>query len=198
LKGSGVSKRIYRYNESFFSDFNALSCYWAGFIAADGYIKQVSPELSIKLGIKDIDHLSHFSQDIEYTGSIKTGIIANDRKYCRIRLCHAEKIVQDLNINFGIYQKKSFTFSPPVLEGANRIAFAKGLIDGDGWLASGNRIGFCGTKLACEFVKETFESKGEVTKLRKIYQTIIPKANVFAFKDYLDAVGRGLKRKWAA
>lgn len=54
----------YLLNKTFFRDFNELTCYWAGFIAADGCLRQNWRTLNFCLNAKDIEHLESFSKDI--------------------------------------------------------------------------------------------------------------------------------------
>lgn len=59
------SKSKLKCNDNLFSTYNEISCYWAGFILADGYIRKDSPTLHIKLSSKDVLHLNKFQECIK-------------------------------------------------------------------------------------------------------------------------------------
>ncbi|NYO85812.1 hypothetical protein G4A66_28110, partial [Escherichia coli] len=62
--------RTYKRNDSYFSTPNLENCYWAGFIAADGNIRQNNQTFAIALAKKDRQHLEQFKKNIQYTGPI--------------------------------------------------------------------------------------------------------------------------------
>lgn len=203
IKGSGISKRKYHFNENFFSNYNYLSSYWAGFIAADGYVQEhPQKELSIKLNSKDKKHLSLFKKDLDYSGSLKSGKYGKDKIYSRIRLCHADKIVFDLNNKFNIFQKKSLTLEPPSLSGKNALCYIKGYLDGDGWITIyKNRIfiGVCGTKGILEWIQNTLleNNHTKIFSRGNAYQWSISGEKAFYIKQKLDFCPRRLDRKWS-
>ena len=66
----------------FFESYNPYSCYWAGFILADGYVRTEKRNLlSIKLSIKDLSHLEKFKEAIKFEGSIEV-----NKDFCRISI----------------------------------------------------------------------------------------------------------------
>ncbi len=113
----------------------------AGFIAADGCVKHSkewnSITLSISLGIKDREHLQRFTEDIEFTGNVKEhynkgGYGRNGHTTCRVDVMTAKQVSQDLEQNFNITPRKTFTLQPPNIEEDNALAYIAGFIDGDG------------------------------------------------------------------
>lgn len=131
------NQRVYSVNDDFFEVPNILNCYWAGFIAADGYVRK--NELKIDLSLKDKTQLYRFKSDIGYQGIIheyKVEKVYKNKKRifeaCYISIT-SEKIVNDLLKNFNITNKKSLILLPPNINDKNLIdAFICGYIDGDG------------------------------------------------------------------
>lgn len=54
------NKSALKCDDHFFDTYTKESCYWAGFILADGFLRKDSPTLHIKLSKKDIEHLYNF------------------------------------------------------------------------------------------------------------------------------------------
>lgn len=96
-----------------------------GFIFADGYIckNKTGSEVSIELGIKDIDHLEKFNKDIDAnvnitkkikkSGKIK-GAYLKERELCSIRL-YSNKLADDL-INNNVVENKTKSDLFPIVE----------------------------------------------------------------------------------
>ncbi len=165
------AKTKYTFDEDFFSTFTPQSCYWAGFIAADGCI-QDDKHLSIKLTRKDKPHLERFSTDLGYTGVIYEGSGKNNfgigkekyntghHSHCTFWLGNAQKLIHDLQQNFNIGPRKSTSYThPDGLTDDQALAFIKGYIDGDGHIQRGKRtrITICGTKETLEWIKGVFD-----------------------------------------
>jgi hypothetical protein len=133
---SGSLKKKYSYNEDYFSKLTLESCYWAGFIAADGCLFEPRKSLSISLAIKDKQHLIKFKEAIEFTGKVKESYTTcNGKKFkiCTLRIYNCGNIWKDLINIFNITPKKSLTLVPPNLNINSLIeAFIIGYIDGDG------------------------------------------------------------------
>jgi hypothetical protein len=134
-----VIKKIF-HNKNFFKNPDPINSYWAGFIAADGCIREKLNQICIGLARKDKEHLQKFAKDCEYKGEIKDRIIKKDNeKFLKkeyetshLVICGASELIKDLNNNFNITSKKSLTLKPPQLSDINSLTFIKGLIDGDG------------------------------------------------------------------
>jgi len=118
-------------NEQFFSSITKAAFYWAGFIAADGWIEPDRDRLGLALQSADIGHLIKF----------KTAIAA-EHEICpfmsgsayRIRF-NSAKIVRDLNSLFNITGAKTFTYRMPYFEDDYLMyEFFRGYIEGDGHL----------------------------------------------------------------
>jgi hypothetical protein len=113
----------------FFSRENKKPYYWAGFIAADGYIEEDRARLGIGLAKKDIDHLYKFKKAIKSEHDICP--FMSGQAY-RIRF-NSKKIVEDLRYKFNITGKKTHNYKLPIIEEDYLLwEFLRGYIDGDG------------------------------------------------------------------
>lgn len=122
-----------KYNIHFFDTFTPESCYWAGFIAADGSIRSNRDTLSIKLANVDYHHLEKFAAAIEYTGSIK-----QNNLYCYIDV-NGKWFVDALYDNFNIVSNKTLILEPPIKIPDNLIwHYIRGYFDGDGCITQTN------------------------------------------------------------
>lgn len=171
--------KIYSCNEDYFSDLNPNSCYWAGFILADGYGSEEKRTLNIKLAAKDLSQIEKFKSDINFNGKIYHN--KNQNQYGV--LISSEKIIKDLKENFDIeFKNKTYTAKPPTkLTEQQKLAFLVGLIDGDGsinvanfktkgkYFYSKNRISLIGTREVCEWTKKIFEDLAE-EKIGNLFQ----------------------------
>lgn len=125
---SRIAHTKYQYNKLFFRSLSIDSCYWAGFIAADGYIKSSRKCLVIELGLNDKEHLKKFANAIKFNGPIST----YNRQSCIIRI-GCKDIIDDLENIFSIVNCKSNILKPPKLFDKRYIrAFIRGYFDGDG------------------------------------------------------------------
>lgn len=123
-------KRIY-VDLGFFSSPNILNSYWAGLIASDGtvYRSKGRNELRVELGSKDRVYLQSFCDDLSFEGTIK----GTKKDCCRATICGIPEILDDLERNFNIVERKTYCLEPPThLSEELSKAFLVGLIDGDG------------------------------------------------------------------
>lgn len=140
-------KRKYIFNESSFSTpFSAENCYWAGFIAADGWIQ--NNRISIELNSIDDKHLNKFRDFIDGNNNIRyRKRERSDKiiKYCSIGI-NSGQIVNDLKNNYNIVERKSVVLKPPEKIPNNLINhYLRGIFDGDGcirWDKGNFRITF--------------------------------------------------------
>lgn len=151
------------YNEKFFSNINIDSAYWAGFIAADGYINRKNNYVEISLADKDYCILEAIKKQTEYNGEIEK-IIRYGKKYIRIRFGASYQWIKDLTEIWNISSdNKSYNLLPPHINNKNYIySYIIGLIDGDGCICYyldkeyNNKklsLSIAGTKEILEFVK---------------------------------------------
>lgn len=198
----------------FFSRMDQISCYWAGFIAADGCVSlkrknnRAYPTLVITIHKQDRILLERFKQDIKYSGKIWN---AQSNKIS-IQLTRFDKGMKDLDTIFNIRPRKTYDLPAPNLTDPNLIrAYIAGYIDGDGCLRyrpNGNREIFMLDIMARQTLlvwikkffseicpegerQNTFYSYGEVSSYR------ISGKRAMAIAMYLKASPvNKLERKW--
>jgi len=202
-------KRVYDINDNFFENYNLINSYYAGFIAADGYIKE-NKYLSSMISIKDEIIFKNF---LHYTDSnYKIAYYkSNGFDVCSLTIL-SEKICNDLKTNFNIIPKKSLVLEPP--SNINKIefidAFIVGYIDGDGSISLMKNNTLCiqtmGTKEMLTWIQARFsEILGE--ELNVIYGDKRHSGNTFSLKisdkrarkiflHYFSIDLPKLKRKW--
>lgn len=174
--------RKYSVNDKFFSVPDIINSYYAGFIAADGSIDEKSNRVAIRISRKDEHLLEQLIIDCNYTGEVNY-YLGNDGLgegyvYADFRHHCQPQWVSDLQNNFNITPRKTFTLEPPEnLNEENTTAFIRGFIDGDGFISYQSKtkdrrhfcwaIGACGTKAMMEYLKFWFD-KWVPDKRRKV------------------------------
>lgn len=130
-KYSNAHHYKYSCNDGFFLKPNKRNSYWAGFIAADGHIHDKEARLSVRLANRDYEHLCILKEDLSYNNNVKIWGKA------AVLSLNSRQIVNDLEKNFNVVTKKSFTLTPPAhLSALHSLCFIIGYIDGDGSLSS--------------------------------------------------------------
>lgn len=141
----GVTSRehthTYSCNDKAFSEFTPESCYWAGFLAADGCVHEKKNVISLRLAIKDRDIIEKFKSWANSTYLIYD-IEVGARKYKnKIYQCSPQSFMRissnqwviDLRENFSLTPRKSLTLNPPLKIPDNLVShYIRGLFDGDG------------------------------------------------------------------
>lgn len=133
LMGNKCSVK-YSYNKKYFDSITNESCYWAGFIAADGYIRTKPQQMSVivVLSEKDKNQLYKFSEAVAFTGKIleyKSG----PYRSAFLGFHGASEIIEGLKNNFNVTHNKSKYLPPPnLIEESHIISYMVGFIDGDG------------------------------------------------------------------
>ncbi len=132
------SYRKYNINDSYFSIPNEENSYWAGFLAADGYIADRSncaksknnKTLNLELSIKDLEHIELFKNTLKYEGILRKRNRSNGIVVLQVS---SRQIIENLETIYNITPKKSFTLKPPTMLSTElQECFLIGLIDGDG------------------------------------------------------------------
>lgn len=162
LKKIDVKKNIrHSVNHDIFGSFTPESCYWAGFIAADGCINSNKRNVGIELAYIDNQHLKNLCgvverDDMVWVRERESG--GKIYKYSSVSIV-SKKIVSDLSDNFSVTPKKSLTLQPPNNLPKEYVHhFIRGYIDGDGhigWHKHNNkpRISVCsGSKKLLEWL----------------------------------------------
>lgn len=115
------------YDIHFFDEYNVDSCYWAGFIAADGYVRSDRDNVSIHLSASDASHLKKLETLTNYTG--KTRVYENE---CCLSFA-GEWFPKALAKNFDIYPRKTVNITISDKIPKDMIPhFLRGYFDGDG------------------------------------------------------------------
>jgi hypothetical protein len=136
LDRAGVKKNIKHpvQNDKVFGMFTKESCYWAGFIAADGFVGRPGT-IGVELAEVDREHLEKLCR---FVGRDET---THDRRrkrgdrwfdYCSI-VINSKTVAGDLLGNFNIVRAKSRVIMPPdKIPQELQRHFLRGYIDGDG------------------------------------------------------------------
>jgi hypothetical protein len=120
-----------KYNINFFSSYTPISCYWAGFIYADGCITDKYGVHKVHIGLQkdDENHLIKLAKTINYGGKLYDDI-SNDAKVLSIS---GRWYVEDLLKKFNITPQKSLTIDFPMHIPSDMLPhFIRGIFDGDG------------------------------------------------------------------
>lgn len=152
------------FNENYFAEPNLENSYWAGFIAADGYINDEpnrQRRLCVTLKSTDDEQLHNLKSSlgggaVRYYSDLdkRTG----NRHYKVAFSVTSEKICADLEKVFNIFARKSLTHEPPSLTGDLAYAFIAGYIDGDGSYSHGSNrpvLAIAGTKKLLTWISQT-------------------------------------------
>lgn len=123
------------FNRDFFRNINSISCYWAGFIGADGCLYERYKQLSFDLKITDACHLLKFCKDTDSTEKVKA-VYRKDKGLwaAQLYIRGVDQWFTDLGTVFNITPRKSLTLKPPaeLYEDSHILSYIKGYIDGDG------------------------------------------------------------------
>jgi hypothetical protein len=176
----GVRKKtVYEKDENFFDVPNLTNCAVAGFIAADGNLREDDHRLTINIAVKDLEFLEQIKELLQFEGDPKfqtterkeyikgdKKIAAGIRNMCRLSMS-CDKWYYDLIKHWNITPRKTYTLLPPSLtDNKLKMAFISGVICGDGWICktvndSGYLtygLGITGTSDLLRWVKSTFET----------------------------------------
>lgn len=117
-------------DHSVFFKYTNDSCYWAGFLAADGNI-DTNGTISIELNNKDLEAILAFKSFCKAEHCISHN---EEKNSSRIRFV-SRQIKEDLEYNYSITVNKTHTMPLPILTSKeNYAAFFRGFFDGDGCL----------------------------------------------------------------
>lgn len=130
IRKAGSNRKIL-VNDGAFNELSPESCYWAGFIAADGNVRK--NVLSIGLKYSDFVHLEKFKKFVDTSAEIKLfSTIKHKQSKCVIRFS-SKQIINSLKENFNIIPVKSLILQPPNINNEELIKhFIRGYFDGDG------------------------------------------------------------------
>lgn len=131
LKRLGIlkSKQKYHHQCDFFDDFTVDSCYWAGMMMSDGYVRENRNMFGIHLKSCDKQHLHNFLHVIKSNNLL----IYDTHTDAHCVQIYGKQCKQGLMTNFNIIPNKSKTARYPTTVPTNMHAhFIRGVIDGDG------------------------------------------------------------------
>lgn len=118
------------YNIHFFDTYTPESCYWAGFIAADGYIRDDRDATIIHLCNNDISHL-HKIKEL----TLHEGNISNSQKECSI-VFSGKWFRESLYKNFELTPRKTYhVLISEKIPNDMLKHFIRGYFDGDGCIS---------------------------------------------------------------
>lgn len=162
-------------NEFFFSSNTKAAHYWAGMLAADGWIEADRNRIGLALQSQDIEHLRKFKEAVSSEHDI-CPFMSNTAN--RIRF-NSIQMVEDLENIFNITATKTHTYTMPLFEEDYlMIEFLRGYIDGDGHLdkkASGRvALSLCSARK--EFLQD-FKEICELMLNKSISQEVNLKVN---------------------
>lgn len=122
----------YYHDRQLFDIKTMASCYWAGFLAADGYVGSHGV-ITIGLSSKDRERLVQFKEFMGFNGPILDGQTSNGYPSSTINIYGAYECQAALASTFSVTNAKSLTLQPPNLSDEDHIRhFIRGYIDGDG------------------------------------------------------------------
>jgi hypothetical protein len=133
IRNGGECHTLYNQDELFFDGGN--NSYWAGFIAADGYItKDHNPRLAIGIAKQDLKLLEKFKSVTSYCGPIE-----HTPRRVQLRIT-CPRWIQDLKTFWNITQNKTYSLKPPKIKNLEQnLEYIIGFIDGDGHIGIDSR-----------------------------------------------------------
>ena len=175
-------------DEDFFSGNTKEVFYWAGFLAADGWVEPERNRLGLGLQTQDVGHLEKFKEALKSSHDICPFM---DGTAYRIRF-NSQKICSDLETRFNITGAKTFTYQMPEFEDMHlALEFLRGYVEGDGHIEK-----TASQKLAlhiCSANKQFLVSFREIMEIilgRPVLQDIIHQQNkkgaVFSLRFKID------------
>lgn len=133
LKNLNLKRNVKRYQDvSVFNKYTPESCYWAGFLAADGTAGKYS--IQCELCLSDKPHLKKLKLFLNSNANIKEReLVSFDKKIksCYI-IFYSIELANILKKNFNIVSNKSMILQPPKLPNNMIRHFIRGYFDGDG------------------------------------------------------------------
>jgi hypothetical protein len=116
-------------NTSAFDEYTEKSCYWAGFLAADGNVDSKG-RIRLMLKYDDILHLQKFKEYLQSTHTVSSNTTTYNR--CSFEFTNKE-MCEVLDLNFNIVPEKSLAMKfPHFIKPDMMPHFLRGYFDGDG------------------------------------------------------------------
>lgn len=163
LKRHGVllhnKKSFIKCNRNFFSEYTNESCYWAGFILADGNLAVNRNMLQICLAKIDGNHLNKFLNAINCDEYDR---VKYYKKYVTLKIC-LDEFKNDLINNFDINPQKTYDcFISDKIPKNKLNHFIRGYFDGDGSIIKSKykSINFTGTEKVLNHISNVLKNVG--------------------------------------
>ena len=116
-------------NANAFDEYSENSCYWAGFLAADGNVDSKN-RIRLMLKYDDLSHLEKFKEFLQSTHTISSNTDTYNR--CSFEFTHKE-MRELLEFNFGIVPNKTDKLEfPAYIPNKYLVHYVRGYFDGDG------------------------------------------------------------------
>lgn len=161
-----VYKTKYTHNDFAFSKETPQSYYWAGFLAADGCIKERNKNtkiIALSLANKDFDHIEKFKSFCEAQEPIK-----QYDNYSSIHIT-SKQMANDLE-KFNIVPRKTKIYKFPNINNNLEKHFMRGYFDGDGGISINKNlqasISIRGTKKFLEKYRESLVKNSNVNNVK--------------------------------
>jgi hypothetical protein len=114
----------------FFARSTPDAAYFAGLLAADGWITARHPEISLALKESDRDMVDRFAASVGASREVRVY-----RGQARAVVC-SDKLVADLAERWGVRPGKTHDLQPPTIDDRQlQLAYAAGHLDGDGFIS---------------------------------------------------------------
>lgn len=177
----------HQHDRQFFDRLVPESCYWGGFLAADGSLSKNYGAIRLGLSEKDKEQVEKFKKAISSTSPVRCFDTSNGYRCAQIDIYGAYEYHLALQQKFNITPNKSLTLQPPSLEQEEHIRhFVRGYFDGDGSIAWTNeskrknrwQLSFIGTQQILEWIKLQLQQYAKeignpsVLPDRNIYQLV--------------------------
>jgi hypothetical protein len=128
VNGWGTKKPVIL-NTGAFDEYTEKSCYWAGFLAADGNV-DAKGRIRLMLKYDDLGHLEKFREYLQSTHTISSNTTNYNR--CSFEFTNRD-MCESLDLNFNIIPNKTSTLEFPKHIPKDLVKhFIRGYFDGDG------------------------------------------------------------------
>lgn len=174
INNKGFVRRTHFFNKDVWKTFTPESCYWAGWLASDGYIRRYGCSangyaVGIDLKSTESYQLLKFKEFCGYTGDLqKVRHVKHKNSITQsININVGMDWVDDLRENFGVVPAKSRILQPPNIKDEYLVqCYLLGILDGDGCTHLDNRgkISLSLTSASMDFANWVMSKLNEIAK----------------------------------
>ena len=190
----------HRHNRQFFDQLTSKSCYWGGFLAADGSLSKQWGGIRLGLSEKDKEQVEKFKQAIDSTSPVRCFDTSNGYRCAQIDIYGAYECHLALKEDFNITPNKSLTLQSPNLQQEDDIrAFLRGYMDGDGSISWSNdskrkghwQLSLIGTQQMLAWIKSQLQEyvnpigNPSVLPDRNVFQLVFGCEQIVRILDWL-------------